>query len=91
MSFLHIYDNEVKNDTQLILKLYSEKNSQILETKTSALILNNGAELDSLFPNVDSFLDNSFGWLTIFSDYPFFDVTGTIENEHGSISYEHAF
>ena len=84
-------DNEVKNDTQLILKLYSEKNSQILETKTSALILNNGAELDSLFPNVDSFLDNSFGSLTIFSDYPFFDVTGTIENEHGSISYEHAF
>tara|TARA_B100000029_G_scaffold496962_1_gene563985 strand:- start:88 stop:1518 length:1431 start_codon:yes stop_codon:yes gene_type:complete len=88
------YKNSENNDgadINLILKLYSEKNSQILDTKVKSSILNNGAELITLFPECESFLGNSFGWLTIFSEYPFFDVTGTMENEHDSISYEHAF
>ena len=85
------FDNEQKNETQLKLRLYSEENIQFMETNVNSSILNNGAELNSIFPDLGSFLGDSFGWLTIYSEYPFFDVTGTMENDHGSISLEHAF
>lgn len=83
-------DNEEKIEAKLVLKLYSEGNNQHIQTTIKSSLLNNGIELKTIFPNSDSFLRNSFGWLTIFSEYPFFDITGTIENEF-SISYEYAF
>ena len=73
------------------MKLYSAKNFEIRETLTNSSILSNGAELNSLFDDAKTFLGNSYGWLTIFSEYPYFDVTTTMENEYGSICYEHSF
>ena len=85
------FDNKEKNTAKLILKLYSAKNFEIRETLVNSSILSNGAELNSLFDDAKTFLGNSYGWLTIFSEYPYFDVTATMENEHGSICYEHSF
>lgn len=73
------------------LKLYSEKNSEIKETSIDPSELINGKELKSIFPDVEVFLDNSYGWLTIFSKYPYSEAYGTLENNYGSISYEHSF
>ena len=76
---------------KLNLKLYSAHNNQILENEIYSSVMKNGITLDKIFPNSKKFLKNSYGWLTIFSNYEWFDVTGTLENKFGSIGMEHSF
>lgn len=91
-SFSDDFANEKdKKDIPLILKLYSEKSFEVKEVSINPSELVNGKRLGDIFVDAEKFLGDSFGWLTIFSEYPYCEAYGTIENTHGSIAYEHSF
>lgn len=80
-----------KKNNPIILKLYSEKNNNVKEVLIDPNELLSGKRLKEIFPNAEDFLSDSFGWITIFSEYPHYDVYGTLENNHNSIAFEHSF
>jgi len=80
-----------KKNNPLLLKLFSEKNLEPKETSIAPSELLSGKPLRDIFPDAEEFLGDSFGWLTIFSEYPHYCAYGTIENNHESISFEHSF
>jgi len=82
---------EHEKNNPLVLKLYSEKKSEVKETSIHPSELHNGKLLSDIFQDIEGFLGDSFGWLTIFSEYKHYDVFGTIENDCESIAFEHSF
>lgn len=84
-------DKKDKKNLPLKLKLYSEKTFEVKDVSINPSELFNGKRLKDIFVDAENFLGDSFGWLTIFSEYPYYEAYGTIENNHGSIAYEHSF
>lgn len=71
--------------------MYSEKTFEVKDVSINPSELFNGKRLKDIFVDAENFLGDSFGWLSIFSEYPYYEAYVLIENNHGSIAYEHSF
>jgi len=78
-----------KQKSPVIIKLYSDNSFESMEISIDPKILHNGKYVSELFPNVEQFLGEGYGWFTIFNEYPHYMVYSSLENEHGSITFEH--
>ena len=45
--------------------------------------------ISEIFPDAENFLGSGYGWITIFSEHPYYVAYTTLENKHDSISFEH--
>ena len=83
---------DYQENSELVFKLYSDKEKKPLERTTNMSILdkNSSIQLKELFPESDGFLENSMGWLTVWSAYSGIRFYSTLTKKN-SITMEHAF
>jgi len=82
-------DTAANRRSPLTIKLYSDKNHEFKEMSIEPIELQNGKYVSELFPDAREFLGDGFGWFTLFSPFSYCMVFSTLENIHGSISFEH--
>lgn len=78
----------------ILLKLYSSASTDVIQKELSTSSLNaldDGMNLNEIFPDAEKFLAGDFGYFTMFSDYPGFTCYSTLEKCTGSMCLEHAF
>lgn len=81
--------NDEISPLPVIIKIYSSKDHNYRELSVSATELRNGKYLSDLFPDVEEFLGDDFGWFTLYSPSSHSVAFSTLENEYGSIAMEH--
>ncbi len=75
--------------TPVTVRLYSSINDKHMEITINPLEIRNGRYLNEIFPDVEKFLGEGFGWFTIYSPATHAESYSTMENEFGSITMEH--
>jgi len=82
-------EEETDPNSPVIIKLYSEKSNEYQQIAIEPYKLKNGKYLSELFSNVEEFLGTGFGWFTLYNPYPSCMAYSTLENDQGSICFEH--
>ena len=78
-----------KKKLPVIITLYSDHSLDSKEISIDPKILSNGMYISEIFPDAENFLGSGYGWITIFSEHPYYVAYTTLENKHDSISFEH--
>lgn len=89
--FTEIY--QVPDEILMVFRLYSEKSQEYVEKKfliSSISSVKESYALEKLFPNSGEFLGDSFGYVSLFSNFGGYLMYSSIEKD-GSISIEHSF
>lgn len=85
---------EIGNSETALIHLHSAHMHNTLQKTLNyhdIQALREGLYLDHLFPQCDSFLGGDFGYIYLTSSYPGFSCFTTIENNTGSMTFEHTF
>jgi hypothetical protein len=81
--------------TELSIRLYSSDKKEFLETmliyENHATQFSKGMSIESLFPQALEFLNGSFGYLTVYSEYGGLFCYTMMTNPAGSYTLEHGF
>ena len=82
-------DKETTRNSPVNIKLYSNNNQEAKEICVDPSDLFDGKYISELFSDSKEFLGDEFGYFTIFSPFPYCVAFSTLENNHGSIAFEH--
>ena len=81
-----------KNDRMIIIQLYSSNTKKVLKKKLRIPkdVKNSRIELEKIFLNYESFLNNQFGYISVFSENTSLRIFTSISNNN-SLTLEHGF
>lgn len=85
---------EIKDVHFIDIRIFTFNSNETLSThliEEDITTLHSGQYIDEIFPECEDFLGGDFGYIYITTNYPGLSCFTTLENEAGSMTFEHTF